>query len=103
MMVGSVVQDLTPTSSPVAPGDIVADKYRVERVLGIGGMGVVVAARHVTLDQVVAIKFLVGDRTGSTREELVARFLAEARAAARIESDHVCRVFDVAQTPSGVP
>jgi serine/threonine protein kinase len=102
MMVGSVVQDQPPTS-PVVPGDIIADKYRVERVLGIGGMGVVVAARHVTLDQVVAIKFLVGDRTGSTREELVARFLAEARAAARIDSDHVCRVFDVAQTPNGIP
>jgi serine/threonine-protein kinase len=87
----------------VAPGDIVAGKYRVERVLGVGGMGVVVAARHTTLDQVVAIKFLVGDRTGSTREELVARFLAEARAAARIESDHVCRVFDVEQTANGVP
>ncbi len=96
------MQDFAP-SLPVPIGSVVADKYRVERVLGVGGMGVVVAARHVTLDQVVAIKFLVGDRTGQSREEAVSRFLTEARAAARIDSDHVCRVTDVAMTPTGVP
>jgi serine/threonine-protein kinase len=66
-------------------------------------MGVVVAARHVHLDQAVAIKFLVGDGLGRSREELVARFLTEARAAARISSDYVCRVFDVGTTTLGVP
>ncbi len=86
---------------PVAIGDVV-DKYRVERVIGVGAMGLVVAARHVTLDQIVAIKFLVEHRFGS-REESIARFLGEARAAARIESDHVCRVSDVGMLPSGVP
>lgn len=91
-----------PLASPVSPGEIVAGKYRVERVLGVGGMGVVVSARHTTLDQVVAIKFLVANRFDS-HEEAVGRFLAEARAAARIESDHVCRVFDVGTLPSGVP
>jgi serine/threonine-protein kinase len=96
-----VVQD-EPLASPVSPGEIVADKYRVERVLGVGGMGVVVSARHTTLDQVVAIKFLVANRFGS-REEAVGRFLAEARAAARIESDYVCRVFDVGTLPNGIP
>ena len=45
-------------SAPIRIGDVV-DKYRVERVLGMGAMGLVVAARHVTLDQVVAIKFLM--------------------------------------------
>ena len=79
-----------------------AGKYCVERVLGVGGMGVVVSARHTTLDQVVAIKFLVANRFDS-REEAVGRFLAEARAAARIESDFVCRVFDVGTLPNGVP
>ena len=88
--------------SPVPPGEVVADKYRVERVLGAGGMGVVVSARHITLDQVVAIKFLAFDPFGEGAEALN-RFLAEARAAARIESDHVCRVFDVGQTPNGYP
>jgi len=88
--------------APVAPGEIVAGKYRVERLLGVGGMGVVVSARHTTLDQIVAIKFLVVNRY-ATREESVARFLAEARAAASIESDYVCRVFDVGTLDSCVP
>jgi eukaryotic-like serine/threonine-protein kinase len=87
--------------SPVNVGDIV-DKYRVEHVVGIGAMGVVVAARHTTLDQIVAIKFLVEHRFGS-RDESIARFLGEARAAARIQSDHVCRVSDVGMLPTGVP
>jgi serine/threonine-protein kinase len=89
------------SSWPVKVGDVV-DKYRVERVVGIGAMGVVVAARHTTLDQVVAIKFLVEHVFGS-KEESVARFLNEARAAARIDSDYVCRVSDVGALPSGVP
>jgi len=99
-----VVND-EPSAAPVAPvalGEIVAGKYRVERLLGVGGMGVVVSARHTTLDQIVAIKFLVVNRY-ATREESVARFLAEARAAASIESDYVCRVFDVGTLESGVP
>ena len=79
-----------------------AGKYCVERVLGVGGMGVVVSARHTTLDQVVAIKFLVANRFDS-REEAVGRFLAEARASAQIESDYVCRVFDVGTLPNGIP
>jgi serine/threonine protein kinase len=96
------VNDPKPLASPVSEGEIVAGKYRVERVLGIGGMGVVVSARHTTLDQVVAIKFLVANQFDS-REEAIGRFLGEARAAARIESDYVCRVFDVGTLPTGVP
>ena len=92
----------SPISPPVSQGEIVAGKYRVGRVLGVGGMGVVVSARHTTLDQVVAIKFLVANGHES-HEVAIGRFLAEARAAARIESDYVCRVFDVGTLPTGVP
>ncbi|MBX3187677.1 MAG: serine/threonine protein kinase [Labilithrix sp.] len=101
MLRRSVVEE-EPLASPVSPGEIVAGKYCVEGVLGVGGMGVVVRARHTALDQIVAIKLLVKNKYGSY-EEAVARFLAEARAAARIESDHVCRVFDVGTLPNGVP
>src|SRR5579872_7365639 len=44
---------------PVRPGDVLAGKYRVDQVLGVGGMGVVVAATHLQLDQRVALKFML--------------------------------------------
>jgi eukaryotic-like serine/threonine-protein kinase len=77
----------------VCSGDVVADKYRVERMLGTGGMGYVVAARHLTLDQLVAIKFLSKGSLGD--EEAYARFRREAKACVRLKGDHVARVFDV--------
>jgi serine/threonine-protein kinase len=80
---------------------MLAGKYRVERVLGAGGMGVVVAARHVELDQLVALKFVREDAIASG--DGVQRFLREARAAARLKSEHVARVLDVGKLESGAP
>ena len=88
-------------NSPVAPGDVLDGKYRVEKVLGAGGMGIVVQAFHEKLEQRVAIKFLLP--TMKDNVELVTRFAREARAAARIKSDHVARVIDVATLPDGSP
>ena len=68
----------------VRPGDVLAGKYRVERILGVGGTGVVVAALHLQLDERVALKFLLPDRVSSA--EAVARFEQQARASARISS-----------------
>jgi tRNA A-37 threonylcarbamoyl transferase component Bud32 len=85
----------------VEPGQILLGKYRIERVLGMGGMGVVVAATHVTLEERVAIKFLLPQALGNA--EAVARFLREARAAVRIKSEHVARVTDVGQLETGAP
>jgi serine/threonine protein kinase len=79
--------------SPVAPGDVVAGKYRIERVLGSGGMGVVVAARHIDLDQPVALKFILPHALAGKGN--VERFMREARAAVRLKSEHVARVYDV--------
>jgi serine/threonine-protein kinase len=84
---------------PVAEGEVLAGKYRVEKVLGVGGMGVVVAATHTTLRQKVAIKFLLAGAS----DEVVQRFLREARAAVRLRSDHVARVIDVGELESGAP
>jgi len=75
------------------PGTIIAGKYRVERTLGEGGMGLVVSATHMELEQEVAIKFLLPDATRS--DVAVERFLREAKVAAKIRSDHVARVHDV--------
>ncbi len=88
-------------SAPVQPGDILADKYEVERVLGIGGMGVVVAARHLKLDQKVALKFLLP--AACEVPGAVARFLREGKASARITSEHVARVVDTGMLEGGAP
>jgi serine/threonine-protein kinase len=85
----------------VQPGQILLGKFRIERVLGVGGMGVVVAATHVTLEERVAIKFLLPDALQNA--EAVARFLREARAAVRIKSEHVARVTDVGTLETGAP
>jgi serine/threonine-protein kinase len=87
--------------SGVKEGDVLAGKYRVDRVLGVGGMGVVVAAHHIQLDDHVAIKFLLPDTLGN--KDAVARFAREARAAVKIKSEHVARVTDVGTMENGAP
>ena len=84
-----------------APGEILAGKYRIERVLGEGGMGVVYAAHHQLLAQRVAIKVL--REAIADHSEARARFLNEARLAAEIQNEHVARVLDVGILESGVP
>ncbi len=84
-----------------APGTVVAGKFRIERVLGQGGMGVVFEARHLQLDQRVALKFLLPNALRQT--ESLARFAREARAAAAIRGEHVARVIDVGTLDTGAP
>ena len=86
---------------PVQPGEVIAGKYRVDRVVGAGGMGVVVAATHLQLHHLVAIKLLAP--RFATYELAMPRFLQEACAAARIQNEHVVRVFDVGVLPDGPP
>lgn len=85
----------------VSPGDVLDGKYVVERTLGQGGMGLVVAARHVVLKTHVAIKLLLPQATRDP--ENLKRFHREARAAVRIRSPHVARVHDVGQLANGTP
>lgn len=85
----------------VKSGDMIAGKYRVERVLGEGGMGFVVQAMHVQLEERVAIKFLLPQALA--HEEAVARFAREARASVKIKSEHVARVSDVGTLDNGAP
>jgi len=88
-------------SNEVHEGQILAGKFRIERVLGQGGMGVVVAATHLQLDERVALKFLLPDALANP--EAVERFAREARAAVKIKSEHVARVSDVGTLESGSP
>jgi serine/threonine-protein kinase len=78
---------------------MVAGKYRVERVLGVGGMGAVASAVHVDLGQRVAIKVMLPELAKSA--EFTARFLREARAAASVQSERVAKVFDVGKADDG--
>src|SRR5580704_8999350 len=82
-------------------GDVLAGKYRIEKVLGQGGMGVVLAAHHELLDQRVAIKLL--QPAIAENPEAVSRFLNEARSASRIRNEHVARVLDVGRLDGGHP
>lgn len=82
-------------------GQVLAGKYRVDRVLGAGGMGIVVAAMHLQLDQMVALKFIRREALGNA--EVVSRFEREARAAVRLKSEHVARIIDVGRLDSGSP
>jgi serine/threonine-protein kinase len=94
-------QDIVTEPGIPKPGELIAAKYEVERVLGIGGMGVVLAARHVQLGQRVAIKFMHAE---AARDPSAAgRFLREARAAVALTSEHVTRVLDVGTLESGAP
>ncbi len=85
----------------VRPGDILGGKFRIERVLGEGGMGLVCAATHLQLGQLVALKFML--RPALAHPENVARFEQEARAAVRLRSDHVAKVTDVGKLDDGAP
>jgi serine/threonine-protein kinase len=81
-------------------GTVIDGKYRVERVLGAGGMGVVVAAVHLGLNERVALKFV---KVGPGVAELAERTRREARIAFRIKSQHAARLLDVGSLPSGAP
>jgi eukaryotic-like serine/threonine-protein kinase len=88
-------------NAPVSQGEILDGKYRVDRVLGAGGMGVVLAATHVQLNTRVALKFLLPEVLSDSK--IVERFLREARSAVQIQSEHVARVTDVGTLPNGTP
>jgi len=85
----------------VSEGQVLAGKYRIERVLGRGAMGLVVAATHLQLGERVALKFLLPEALQN--RDSVARFEREARAAVRIKSEHVARVSDVGTLENGAP
>ncbi|MBS2017306.1 MAG: serine/threonine protein kinase [Deltaproteobacteria bacterium] len=86
--------------SGVRPGDVIAGKFKVERVLGEGGMGYVVAAKHLQLGQMVALKFM---RDEVCTPAYRSRFLREARNTVRLKSKHVSRVLDVGALDGGAP
>src|SRR5262245_21585807 len=87
--------------APLSQGRVILGKYRVERVLGKGAMGIVLAARHIQLGDRVAIKLLLPEMLAEPGVH--ERFLREAKAARRIKSEHVAHVIDVGELETGTP
>lgn len=88
-------------SDMVREGDVIAEKYRLEGIIGEGGMAVVFAARHLQLDRMVALKILKPSTLSSP--DGVVRFLREAKAVSGLFSEHVATVLDVGVSGQGVP
>jgi serine/threonine-protein kinase len=84
-----------------SPGTLLAGKYRVERLLARGGVSMVIRARHIELDEPVAIKVMC--ERAAKNPAAVRRFLREARATSKIKSEHVARVSDVGILAGGRP
>src|SRR4051812_3763708 len=84
----------------VASGDVIGGKYRLDAVLGAGGMGRVFRGLHLGLNRVVAIKVMHEDMLGT---DVARRFAREAQAAASLKSEHAVRIIDTDHLPSGVP
>jgi serine/threonine-protein kinase len=82
-------------------GEVLDGKYRIERMLGEGGMGAVAKATHLLRRAPVALKFMSG--AVLSLPGAVERFVNEGVAASQIDSDHVVKVFDVGRLPSGAP
>lgn len=86
----------------IAAGTVLEGKYRVERLLGAGGMGTVWIAEHTGLHRPVAVKVL--DSAATVRDATaVQRFMREAQTAARLRSDHIVDVLDVGKFDDGTP
>ncbi len=83
------------------PGTVLLDKYRVDEVIGVGGMGQVVRASHLFLHESFAIKILLPSLLDDSAT--VQRFLREAQATVRLKSEHIARVVDVGTLPDGAP
>jgi serine/threonine-protein kinase len=95
-----VGQSVKPTDG-VAVGQVFQGKYRVDAILGQGGMGVVAECTHLALNERVAIKMLRQDVL--LDQDAVSRFIREAQAAVKLKSEYVARVSDVGTFENGVP
>lgn len=84
-----------------ARGSVLLGKYRVECTLGFGGMGLVLKARNIVLDESVAIKLLREDIR--LDDDNITRLLREAKNAVRLKGEHVARIRDVGTFEDGRP
>ena len=96
-----MAQSVKPADAGVSVGQVFQGKYRVDSILGHGGMGVVAECTHLHLNERVAIKMLRQDVLMD--QDAVSRFIREAQAAVKLKSEYVARVTDVGRAPSNIP
>src|SRR5690349_17197915 len=85
----------------LAEGAVLADRYRLDRKLGEGGMGVVWAATNTKTGRKVALKMLRGDRAEDPKVRR--RFMREGRAASAVQHPNVVEILDVVELDRGIP
>jgi serine/threonine-protein kinase len=96
-----VAQTPKAVDAGISVGQVFQGKYRVDAILGHGGMGVVAECTHLALNERVAVKMLRQDVLGDA--DAVSRFIREAQAAVKLKSEYVARVSDVGTFENGVP
>lgn len=97
----SYEQDDRPDESGLAPGTTIANRFRVDRKLGEGGMGAVYAALNITTNRPVALKVMHPEY--AAKKDIVRRFMREAKAATAINHPNVIEVLDVVDSDGGEP
>jgi serine/threonine protein kinase len=83
------------------PGDVIARRFRVDRLIATGAAGAVFQGHHLELGQKISLKMLLPELRN--HPDLAERFVREARVAVRIKNPHVCRVLDVGKLATGIP
>src|SRR5258706_5519056 len=89
-----------PLPGPLSVGSLLAERYRLDGVIGSGGMGVIAAATDLRTGAAVAVKLL---RPGPDDEGRRERLEREAQALRALEGEHVAKLLDVGTQPSGAP
>ncbi len=93
---------MSPTQVPVSRvGELLADKYRIVRFIGEGGMGTVYEAYHAVVGRRFAVKFLHSEL--ARVDEILERFKREAQAAGALESENIASIVDFGHAQDGIP
>ena len=90
-----------PPTTSIEPGQILAQRYRVQRLLGKGGMGAVYLADDEVLGELVALK-VISSSWAADEQAMIARFRREAAAARKVSSPSVIRIHDLGEARPGL-
>ncbi|HMJ13511.1 MAG TPA: serine/threonine-protein kinase, partial [Polyangiaceae bacterium] len=94
-------EELAETDAEARIGQVIVGKYRIDQLLGRGGMGAVYGATHTSIGKRVALKFL--ERDIARDRDAALRFQREAEAVSKVESAHIVQIFDSGTTEDGLP